>query len=101
MIESNISRAKRRAFVKFYKERVKIGGCHFICLAAKVYDDFLVTTDVLRCVKHTLGKSAANTIPTAFNILHCEEKRQQMRNKWLRVYAEQGVAYNWKETNSS
>jgi 16S rRNA G527 N7-methylase RsmG len=93
MIKSTVSRAKRREFVKFYKQRLKNTGSHYICYAADSYtNDFKVRRDVMKSVEHTLSSSNCSTIPTAFNTCG-EKKRQEVRNKWLRVYAEQGVAY--------
>jgi hypothetical protein len=98
MIKSNFSRAKRREFVKFYKQRLKNTGCHYICRAADAAWEFQLGRDVLKCVEHTLSRSDCNTVPSVFHI-HGAEERQQFRNKWLRIYAEQGVAYHWQDTD--
>jgi hypothetical protein len=99
MIKSTVNRVKRREFVKFYKQRLKNTGSHYICWAADSYtNDFEVRRDVMKSVEHTLSRSNCNTIPSVFDT-HGEKERQQVRNKWLRIYAEKGVAYHWQDTD--
>ena len=97
MIKSNVSRAKRREFVKFYRDQLVRGG-HYICFAADCFKDYAVKKDVHDCVQHSIEGAGCTTIPTAFGAVQ-EPQRQQVRNKWLRVYAEQGVAYHWGDTD--
>jgi hypothetical protein len=74
------------------------GGGHYICFAADYFKDYAVSKDVNNCVQHTILGAGCMTIPTAFHVME-EPQRQQVRNKWLRIYAEKGVAYHWQDTD--